>query len=224
MAGVKRLKDKRYAADRAYVPEHMTDYVRAVSGAEAYMVGPCIFYEQGGYLAFIGYPLEGTFELEYVKRLVDKAIKELRPCAVSYIAPERMYVRDDAEESGSDEYFRIPAQETSRPPKVDNMVRRADRELTVSVTKKWTDGHQNLLSYFLKSHPLDEAAQSIYVRVSDYVASSPTALLFNGLDPGGIWLLLTWQSLAPGSMSFTCSTSGPQSIRTPAPRTSCFTP
>jgi hypothetical protein len=185
MGGVRRLKDRQYAAERAYVPEHMTDYVRAVSGAEAYISGTFIFYVQDGYLAFIGYPLEGVFQPELAQRALDRAIGEIKPSVVSVIAPQNMEVRGDFEEGGSDDYFRLPAQETSRPSKVMNVIRRADRELSIRVTRRWTDAHQNLLASFLGSHSLDEATQSIYVRVPDYVALSPKATIVNALNREG---------------------------------------
>jgi hypothetical protein len=183
---VKPLKDESYAIQRAYVPEHLPGYVRAVSGGKAYVAGPYVLYERQGHLVFIGYPLEGAFERSSAQRAVDEAVKEMHPRVISVIAPEGGLVAGgEMAESGSDNYFSLSVRGASIPQKTRTMIRRAGREVSVTVGRKWTGGHGRLVEAFLRSRRLDEGTRSIYEKAGDYVSSCPSALLFEAKAPDG---------------------------------------
>jgi hypothetical protein len=150
------------------------------------MAGPYVFYKRQDHLAFIGYPLEGAFERASAQRAIDGAVKEIRPRVVSIIAPEAGLVAgSEMAESGSDHYFNLPAHGVHIPPKTRTMIRRAAREVSVAVGRRWTDGHGELVEAFLRSRPLDEGTRSIYEKVGAYVSSCPSALLFEARAPDG---------------------------------------
>jgi hypothetical protein len=52
-------RERNLIYDYAYVPEHLPDYVEAISGAEAFFHEGHVCYVKGRHLIFIGYPLSG---------------------------------------------------------------------------------------------------------------------------------------------------------------------
>ena len=79
-------QERRWIYQQAYLPEHLPDYVTAISGAKPYLHGSylCFFGKQ--HLIFIGYPL-GT-GAEEVNRAYDGACDRFQPSTTAVIAPK----------------------------------------------------------------------------------------------------------------------------------------
>ena len=49
--------ERTYIEEHAYLPEHITPYVNAISQAEPFLVKDFLVYVKKGHLIFVGYPL-----------------------------------------------------------------------------------------------------------------------------------------------------------------------
>ena len=56
--------EKDYIFQRAYIPEHLPDYVAGITGMEAFLFRNHVLYRHGEVLVFVGYPLEVEFTEE----------------------------------------------------------------------------------------------------------------------------------------------------------------
>ena len=52
--------EEKHIERHAYLPEHVPEYVTAISQTEAFLFGNFLAYAKEGLLILIGYPLGGT--------------------------------------------------------------------------------------------------------------------------------------------------------------------
>ena len=71
----------------AYLPEHVPEYVTAISRTEAYLFGDFLAYARKGLLILVGYPLGEPFDEKRMERALEDAVKSLKPESVSLMAP-----------------------------------------------------------------------------------------------------------------------------------------
>jgi hypothetical protein len=171
--------------ERAYVPEQVTDYVTAVSGAEPFLFEDFIAYRKEQRLIFIGYPLADAFKEKKVKRALDDAIRRFKPIRVALTAPcLPASVRPETPPS-FDQYYRLDLASLAVSQKVRNMINRAERRLKVEKRKTLTEAHQDLVREFLRVHPVAQETQFIFERLPDYLSSTGTAWAFDVRSEGG---------------------------------------
>ncbi len=173
-----------YIEDHAYVPEHIPDYVTAVSQAEPYLIGDFIAYVKTGHLILVGYPLKERFEEKRLRKVFEGAVKRFRPESVSVIGPSIPPSLNRTVHPPSDHYYLLNLSSLSIAQKLRNMLKRAGRELSVDKTRSYCEEHKKMVEGFLKSHPVDEATRSIFERIDKYLSSSKTAWIFQARDKG----------------------------------------
>ena len=179
---------------RAVVAEQLPDYVRAVSSNTLKSCEGFAAWVSQGSIILVAFPAEdeisgegpfweGEAYLERLDRAVAQALAmpELRRItvlapAVPSAAPESAVIERDA-------WWCIdlphkPAQ------KLRNMLRRAEREVSISV-EEWGEDHAALVDHYLKVRTLAPGTRHIFGRVGDYVRKSPDALLFAARDAKG---------------------------------------
>jgi len=171
--------------ERAYIPEHVTDYVTAVSGAEPFLFGDFIAYRKEQRLIFIGYPLGDAFEEKKIKKALGEAVKRFKPVRVALTAPCVPASIRPVTPPSFDQYYRLDLASLLVSQKVRNMVKRAGRMLKVEKRKTLTEDHENLVREFLKVHPVGQETQFIFKRIPDYVSSTGTAWVFDARNEGG---------------------------------------
>jgi len=174
-----------YINDHAYVPEHMTHYVTAISQTEPFLFDDFLTYANNHRLIFVGYPLEETFEKNRMRNALEKATKRFKPESVSLIAPSIPSSLNDCIHPPSDHYYRLDLSAISISQKLRNMLKRAGRELSVEKSRGFGKEHRKLIEAFLKTHPVDEATRFIFERIGDYLSSSPTAWVFDARNNKG---------------------------------------
>lgn len=178
--------------DHAYLPEHLPDYVRSVTGGEPYLEGGHLCFLREKHLTFIGYAL-GSGALD-TPEAYESACRRFKPATVALIASEIPLPAEACETRGTDHYYRLDLPAVSPPPEVAYMVRRADRELKVG-TGTFGREHRKLVKAFLSQHDFASEQKHIYKRIPQYLNSSGTASLiearkghtlvaFNILDTG----------------------------------------
>jgi len=174
----------------AYVPEHLVDYVTAVSGAEPFLFEHYLCYKRDQTLIFIGYPLGVLFDQKQMEASLEAAAKALKPRIVALVAPIIGLSRVRPIQRSADSYYRLDLDGFQAPSNVQNMVRRALREISVETGKEWSKEHGDLVTEFLASHEVSEETERIFSRIPEYMASSKTALLLSARNHGGTLIAL----------------------------------
>jgi len=177
--------DAQYIFEQAYVPEHLVDYVTAISGAEPFLFEQYLCYTRDETLIFIGYPLGASFNQKQMEASLEAAAKTLKPRIVALVAPTIGLSRVKPIQKSSDSYFRLDLGGFIAPPGVQSMLRRASRELSVEAGKEWGKEHGALITEFLSSHEVSDETERIFTRIPEYMASTTTALLLSARNQKG---------------------------------------
>jgi len=179
--------------ERAYVPEQVTDYVTAVSGAEPFLFGDFIAYRKEEHLIFIGYPLGDTFEEKKIKKALEEAVSRFKPVRVALTAPcVPASVRPGTPPS-FDQYYRLDLVSLSISQKVRNMINRAGRMMKVEKRKTLTEAHEDLIREFLKVHPVGQKRSSSSRGFPTmFLPRRRHGYLMRGVK-GGTWWLSMWR-------------------------------
>ncbi len=166
--------EEEFIAREAYVPEHLPGYGKVFSGGEPFLSGDCICYLRETNLIFVGYPLDEPYDEKKMQTLWAGALKKFRPSRAVLLAP-----------SGPEQYYRLDLGPLRIPPKVENMTRRAGRELQIRKGREFGAEHRKLVDDFLASREVEEGTRTIFSRIGDYVSSVPTAWIYEARDSGG---------------------------------------
>jgi len=168
----------------AYLPEHLPDYVCAVSGAEPYCFEDYLAYAGRGVLIFIGYPLGTPFDLDALERSLAGAVRKCKPRLVSLIAPSipASLVRNLPP---SDRYYRLDLKAVVRSQKTRNMLKRAGRELSIKITREFGPEHSRLVEDFAEKRSLDTATRTIFGKIKAYVEASRSVRIFEARNSAG---------------------------------------
>ncbi len=178
-------KDQTERIEReAYLPEHLPDYVCAISGAEPFCFGDYLAYVGKGVLIFIGYPLGVSFDLNPLERKLAEAVKQCKPELVSLIAPAIPPSLGNGH-LPSDQYYRLNLASVVFSQKTRNMLSRAGRELTVHAGRRFNPEHSRLVKDFIGRRSLDEATRTIFSGIDRYLDASPTARIFEARNGAG---------------------------------------
>ena len=177
--------DAQYIFEHAYVPEHLVDYVTAISDAEPFLFEQYLCYTRDEALIFIGYPLGASFNQKQMEASLEAAAKTLKPRIVALVAPTIGLSRVKPIQKSSDSYFRLDLGGFIAPPGVQSMLRRASRELSVEAGKEWGKEHGALITEFLSSHEVSDETERIFTRIPEYMASTTTALLLSARNQKG---------------------------------------
>ena len=167
-------EERRLVYEHAYLPEHLADYVEAISRAEAHLLDDYLCFERGSHLIFIGYPLKD--ETSDIERAYQVACERFRPATVAIIAPEIWLPPQTYEAQPDDYYYRLDLPLASFDSDVAYMVRRAGRELRVE-QGVFGKEHKGLLKGFISGHALSSEQEEIYKAIPRYIKGSGSALL-----------------------------------------------
>jgi len=191
-------QERRLIYHRAYVPEHLPDYVEAISSAEAHLHDDCLCYTRNNHLIFIGYPLvhaEGDIAGAY-----ESALKRFNPATVSVIAPQ-LWFEDDGNQSEYDHYYRLDLPPRAIPPEVSYMVRRAERDLSLG---EGTFGreHKQLIRDFIRTHNITPDHEEIFRRLHTYLKRSGHARILEARKDNTVLSAFTIVDLGSAEYAF----------------------
>lgn len=172
------LEDE-YIREYAYVPEHLTGYVGAISQAEPFLLKDYLCYYLKGHLIFIGYPLKEPFEEKEMKKILNIAIERFNTDQIALIAPVISIPRKFCSKSNSDHYYKLDLSKLHICRKLRNMIKRASREVYIEKNQEIRDEHTQLISEFLSSHNVEAATRYIFERIPKYISSAPLARGFS---------------------------------------------
>jgi len=174
-----------YIKSHAHVPEHITNYVIAISGGEPFLFNDYLYYKFKSHLLFIGYPFKDPFNEKVLKEALDNAVKSIKPEHVTIIAPEISVLNGIQDRKETDSYYKLSLPGLNISQKLRNMINRASRELCIEKKQEMGDEHIHLISEFLSSHRVGDDTRSIFEKIPKYIASVSTAWIFTARDKNG---------------------------------------
>jgi len=177
--------EEAHIGRHAYLPEHVPEYVTAISQTEPFLFGNFLAYAKRGLVILVGYPLGEPFDEKRMEQACEEAVKRLKPACVSLMAPSIPASLEKVGHPPSDHYFRLDLPSLTISQKLRNMLKRAGRELTVGENTRFDDEHTEMVAGFLKTRSVDEATRFIFQRIDRYLASSGTAVVFDARTGGG---------------------------------------
>lgn len=177
--------EKDYIYNHAYVPEHITGYVSAISESEPFLINQYLCYTRNGFLIFIGYPLNEAFEKEKITAALNAAIERFKPEQIAVIAPAIPQLKYTCSMSGSDSYYRIDLSNIHIGQKLRNMIKHASKNIHCEKRNGLTDEHTLLISEFLCNRKVDEDTERLFKSIPKYASSVSTASVFEARDKDG---------------------------------------
>ena len=159
---------------QAYVPEHVPDYVAAISGSEPYFFQDYLCYFHRNHLIFIGYPL--TDNPAEISQAYQAACERFNPQTIMLVAEELFPLPEGKETRPVDRYYRLILPLKSLKPDVAYMVRRAEKELEVKIGKFGRE-HKKIIKDFIARQDLTAEQVHIFKHVQNYMKRSKTAYL-----------------------------------------------
>ncbi|MEN2985061.1 MAG: hypothetical protein ABDH16_00115 [Thermodesulfovibrionaceae bacterium] len=178
-------EEKIIVSKYAYIPEHLIDYVVAVSGAEPFFHEDCIYFVKNSHLIFIGYPLKEAFSFEGVKKILFNVIDKLKPKTVAFIAPEILISEKECLKKNSDFYYILELSTFALTSKLRNSIKRASKEVEILYSKDITKQHITLIEEVIQTHRFDEYTEHIYRKIPEYVNSSSKTFVFSAINSKG---------------------------------------
>ncbi|UCF93543.1 MAG: hypothetical protein JSW39_05100 [Desulfobacterales bacterium] len=167
-------EDCRRIYQQAYLPEHLPDYVAAISAAQPHLHGDFLCFTRRNHLIFIGYPL-GNRQAD-APAAYRSACQRFRPSTVAIIAPEIWLPSQTFEAQPKDEYFRLELPLRPLKPALAYMLRRAQRELRIS-QGPYGQEHRRLVKAFLSAGEWSRRQKAVFKRIPDYMKHCRTARL-----------------------------------------------
>ena len=159
---------------QAYVPEHLPDYVAAISGSEPYLFQDHLCYFHSNHLIFVGYPLaENPAE---ISRVYQAACDRLNPRTIMLVADDLSSLPEGSQTQPADRYYRLDLPLKSLSPDVAYMVRRAERELKIEVGQFGRE-HKRIIKDFIARQNLSDEQIHILKHIQNYMKRSKTAHL-----------------------------------------------
>jgi len=165
----------------AYVPEHLIEYVTAVSSAKPYYFQDYLCYFHRNHLIFIGYPLADN--PAEISRVYSAACERFNPHSIMLVAGDLSGLPEGNEIQPADRYYRLNLPVKSLNPDVAYMVRRAERELKIKVGRFGSE-HKKIIKDFIGRQDLSAAQVHIFKRVPTYMKRSKTAHLLEARQSG----------------------------------------
>lgn len=177
--------DVSFVSAHAYVLEHVPGYVTAISGTEPHLLGDYLCYRGEGSLVFVGYPLGSPFDPAALREALDAALSRFAPRSVALTAPALPMPAGAWQARESDHYYRLELSGLRIQGKLASLIRRAARETRVKSVGRMGEEHAGLIADFLRLHQVSDETRYIFARIPEYVASTPTARVFEARDGGG---------------------------------------
>jgi len=196
---------------QGYLPEHLPDYVEAISGAESHLLENHLCYVRKNHLLFIGYPL-GT-DPRHSPQAYQAACNRFQPSTAAIIAPKIWELTDSFEEQPRDVYYRLDLPVGSPVAGVDYMIRRAQKELTV-LNGQFGKEHRKLVKGFAAGHTLSAEQKYIFKNIKNYLKRSATGRLLEVRKKG---LLAAFTIVDLGSADYAYYLFNFRSTRLPVP-------
>ncbi len=176
--------------DHAYIPEHLPDYFLPFSRTEPFLEEDIVYYRHSGQLKLIAYPLQCRDSGVQLQEQTRELVGAIKPEVLQVISPlplEFPHYKLNAREG--DYYSCLELAPLQKGAKLQNILRRAERECRVSLGKSFGRQEEELLLRFLDEHEFGENEEIFYRRLPDYLECSPGVFMVRATSSDGQRLL-----------------------------------
>ena len=167
-------QERKWIYRHAYLPEHLPDYVAAVSGAEPFLHHNYLYFLYKKHLLFNGYPLE--CHSGPPARIYDNICRRFQPTTVAVIASAIWLPAEQYEQQASDSYYRLDLPLAPIGAAVAYMLRRAQRALQVR-RGSFGKEHKKIIKAFLADHSFNRRQKYLFKHIPQYLKASDSAVL-----------------------------------------------
>jgi len=167
-------QERKWIYRHAYLPEHLPDYVAAVSGAEPFLQRNYLYFLAKKHLIFNGYPL--VAESDPAASIYDAVCQRLQPNSAALIASTIWLPAEQLEQQTVDNYYRLDLPLPSTDASVAYMVRRARRDLRVS-RGRFGKEHRKIIKAFVGRHRFNRRQKDLFKHIPRYLRASDSAVL-----------------------------------------------
>ncbi len=177
---------------RAFVPEQIPAYVRAVSGQTLKNCEGFAAWTSPGHIVLVAFPtddestsadMEGPDFAVRLERAVSCALAAPEVKRITVLAPTVPRGAPKNATITRDAWWRIPLPHLPGQ-KLRNMIRRAERDLSLT-REPWGEEHDALVDHYLKVRILEPGTRHIFGRVRHYVETAPESVLLSARDASG---------------------------------------
>ena len=167
-------QQRQWIYRHAYLPEHLPDYVGAVSGAEPYLSHNYLYFLTRKHLIFNGYPL--VPDSAPAAQIYDFVCQRFQPMTVALIASPIWLTAEQYEQQTDDIYYRLDLPLPSIDATVAYMLRRAQRDLQVS-RGRFGKEHKKIIKAFLARHRFKRRQKYLFKQIPHYLKAADSAVL-----------------------------------------------
>ena len=168
-------QERKWIYHHAYLPEHLPDYVEAISGAEPFLHQNYLYFLGKKHIIFNGYPLGPPSDSP--ARIYDFICERFQPITVAVIAATIWLTAEQYEHQATDSYYRLDLPVSPIDNAVAYMLRRARRDLQVK-HGKFGKEHKKIIKAFMSDHRLDRQQKNLFKQIPQYLRTSASAVLF----------------------------------------------
>jgi len=199
----------------AWVPEHLVEYVVAVTGNEPHLIGEYVCYSSASEVVIVGYPLRGSWQSESLGSCLDEVRQRFPRRRIIILAPDLPPIQGLKPRGRQDFYFKLELEDLRPKAKVRNMLKRASREIEVASGREISPEHMELMEEFLASKALGYEAEEVIRGIPKYVSQVDSSLLLSAWTHEGKLVAFTVGHLARGPWGFYMFNITSPSIRVP---------
>ena len=167
-------RERKWIYRHAYLPEHLPDYVGAVSGAEPFLHNNYLYFHNKKHLIFNGYPLGP--DPDPPARIYDFICERFQPITVAVIASAIWLPAGQYEQLATDSYYRLDLPLTPIDAAVAYMLRRAQRDIQVT-RGSFGKEHRKIIKAFMVGHRFNQRQKYLFKHISQYLKASDSAVL-----------------------------------------------
>jgi len=186
----------------AVVPEQVVAYVGAVAGSRPRMFGDCVGYHAGAGVVLVGYPLHDPVDRGAMAAAVDQALQAEGMERITVIGPARPPQAPETIEAAQDSYYALPLPPPAPGPKLNSLLRRAEREVRLSCGRRFEPDHAALVQRYLDERSLAAGTREIFSRLGDYLEASAGSLIVSARRADGDLAAFAVGEFAPLSTAF----------------------
>ena len=174
-------QDLSHIYRHAYIPEHLPDYVEAISNAKPNLIEDHLCFTKKNHLIFIGYSFGADNQGN--AQAYAAACNRFQPSTAAIIAPKLWNIADSFEEQPADSYYQLDLPVGPMAPGLAYMIRRAEKDLTIC-NGKFGKEHKKLIKGFFSGHDLSAPQQYIFKHIHHYLKRSTTGRLLEARKNG----------------------------------------
>ena len=180
--------EQSFIYQHAYIPEHLSHYVQAVTQAEAFFIQGCLVYVREAHLSLVAYPIttdpsfrDSELEESWLLELLSDLQQAYEPQVISVISPIRLDGLRGWELVGEDQYYQLQIDQVKPDKKIRNLIQRAERECIVESDQTFDCRYKKLVNEFLKTHRVSAETRSIFKRLPR-ISKNPGCVLISAFN------------------------------------------